>query len=90
MIPCIMCEECLKMQAGTVVEKQWETSNGQGKKKKTINKKENHKARTGRHLIKAVLFVLAYQARRLSRWLKHMCAAMANYCGSGKFMLCSC
>lgn len=62
------------------------------KKKTTKNNttQENHKARTGRHLIKAVLFVLAYQARLLSRWLKHMCAAMANYCGSGKFMLCSC
>lgn len=85
-----MCEECLKMQAGTVAEKQWETNNERGKKNKTIKNKANHKARTGRHLIKAVLFVLAYQARPLSRWLKHMCAAMANYCGSGKFMLWSC
>lgn len=40
MIPCIMCEECLQMQAGTVVEKQWETSNGQGEKNKQLKTKK--------------------------------------------------
>lgn len=45
------------MQAGTVAGNQWEASNEREEKKQKY-----FQAIAGRHLIKAVLFVLAFQA----------------------------
>lgn len=38
-----MREECVNMQAGTVAQKQWETSNGQGKNQNSKKKKKEQR-----------------------------------------------